>query len=66
MHNMIVRAGGPCPCQQGRYVRFVIPRVPGLEGVISCRGVESPKDDVREHRIPSGAELQVRVGMIHV
>ena len=56
-----VYAGGPCPCAPGRYVRFAVPDAPGCDAVISCRGNASAKDDVREHPIPSGAALFVRL-----
>lgn len=58
---MIIRAGGPCTCKPGRYVRFVIPPgVPGCDAVISCREVDAERDTVREHSIPAGTEIQIR------
>jgi hypothetical protein len=58
---MIVRAGGPCTCKEGRYVRFVIPPgVPGCRPVISCREVDAAKDTIHEHAIPAGTEIHIR------
>lgn len=65
MANVIIRAGGPCTCARGRYVRFAVPTVPGLTGHISCRGVDAAREDVREHELPPGAQIEVRVGVIH-
>jgi hypothetical protein len=60
---MIIRAGGPCPCKEGRYVRFVIPpNVPGCRSVISCRPTDSVRsDEIIEHSIPSGSEIHIRI-----
>lgn len=59
---MIIRAGGPCPCKEGRYVRFVVPAVPGCKPVISCRPTDSVRsDEIREHAIPPGSEIQIRL-----
>ena len=58
---MKVRVGGPCPCHEGCYVRFVIPTgVPGCRSIISCRPTDSVRsDDIREHAIPAGSEVQI-------
>jgi hypothetical protein len=58
----IISVGCPCTCRPGRYVRFFIPPgVPGCEPVISCRGVESAREDVQVHEIPRGALIAFRL-----
>lgn len=54
--------GSVCSCSPRRYVRFVIPAVPGCKPVISCRDAEGtgPKS-LAEHAIPPDAELAIRV-----
>lgn len=63
---VIVRAGGPCTCRPGRYIRFVIPPgVPGCEAVISCRSNDGTGDTSKlEHAIPAGAEIQILVASL--
>lgn len=57
----IVYAGGPCTCRPGRYVRYFIPRVPGLKATIFCRQNDADKEHLAEHPVPAGAVLAVCV-----
>lgn len=54
--------GVPCPCNPSRrYVRFVVPAVPGIEAAISCRDVErTGRGSTQEHAPPRGALVAVK------
>lgn len=58
---MKLHPGSVCSCSPRRYVRFVIPAVPGCKPVISCRDAEGtgPKS-LAEHDIPADAEIMIR------
>lgn len=65
-YTVVVYAGGPCTCKPGRYVRFVIPAVPGCEGVISCQQEgETRRATIIEHAIPVGVEIAIRCPQIN-
>jgi hypothetical protein len=59
MASAILAPGAPCSCRAGRYVRYVVPTVPGLVGFVSCRDSEAPRGEVREHGIPDGALIAI-------
>lgn len=61
MNQRIVVAGGPCTCRPGRYVRYFVPRVPGLRATIYCREVGAGKEQRDSHPVPSDAMLFVHV-----
>ena len=59
--NRTIRVGGPCTCEPGRYIRFAMPKVPGLvSSIISCQDNEGThRHTIHEHPIPEGADVEV-------
>lgn len=60
MNPLILAVGSPCSCAPGRYVRYVVPAVPGLRATVSCRSHSSTEwRDVRHHAPPAGTMMAV-------
>jgi hypothetical protein len=57
MSMKFVYAGGPCTCRPDRYVRYFVPRVPGLQATIFCRANDAPKEGLAQHPVPPDAML---------
>lgn len=53
--------GGPCTCSPNRYVRYVIPTVPGVVGFISCRANGAGAEALQRHAIPDRTSVWVRM-----
>lgn len=59
---VVLRAGDPCTCEPGRYVRYVLPDVPGLRARIFCRDNEAGTLGTRDHPPPDeGIEVEMRL-----
>lgn len=64
--SVAVFAGSPCTCAPGRYVRFAIPKVPGIHtAIVSCRAIdETGPQSVHEHPLPVNTYIAVRIPSI--
>lgn len=60
----VLTAGGECTCRPGRYVRYVIPPVPGCEPTVYCRAVDAANEGRASHPIPPGAVLMPAVRVV--
>ena len=56
----ILAPGATCSCHPTRVVRYIIPKVPGNAGEVSCRTAGSVKHtEVRYHPLPPRAIVAV-------
>jgi hypothetical protein len=58
--GIVLYAGGPCCCRPNRYIRYIVPPVPGCTPAIYCRDNEAGTEGKATHAIPRGAVLVVR------
>lgn len=61
---IVLYAGGPCSCRPGRYVRFIIPAVPGCVAAVHCRDLEAAREGLATHAIPAGAVVALHMPRI--
>lgn len=62
MNITILAPGATCSCRADRVVRYVIPKIPGNPGEVSCRTAGSTlHSDVRNHPLPARAIIAVHV-----